>query len=1584
MTSSLLGAALLRAKNYPGLTVIGGDINHVVDDLPIWQEFLAAGYSNLFTVCKRRWPLDVYPTCRDATFNDTLLLPSAMVTLLSGIKVHIDRKFDCHAPVTATFAVPTVGLLRSMWALPKTWDGVEIDMNALEAAYDATISEVEFAEVVRLAPDKPNDAYVRWCQKLEKAVGKVARVTDDDMPTISAPQGLPRAYRGRGKKPKLVQKAAPTTARITSAPVFMPPSDDQPVLLRQRIKQVRRISCLLSRVRKYEQQYGGLRDAVVIHEQQHCSRMQIMSEWHAVVQSSGYHPTFMHWVSRPERLGFEFVQIPRADGLQLLLQWVTKDCNALAESIKAKRRRLLKLKIRIDYHSATGAFVFKLLRPRASPPLECVHVKEYFQLSRLRMCTKGPALFRIEQHDKFNVSLPLEFGDKHCYLRPVMPPGTFQVIPDADSPGLTEALESATKSAGEITVSQTTVVHDPNAVATHVHDFWSQYWKREDQDTGQFPSYEVASELLERVIPPMQGDDKAVTWRDLQRICKNMKPFAARGADGFASYELQQMPDRAWQHLFELLESFNDWPDSLVSCKTHLLPKVDVDVTPKDTRPITIAGIPYRLWASAQAGVILSHWQRVLPPTISGGLPHRGTSDVIGIVTQSIEMAELHGKALSGFVLDVVKAFNAIDRRLAITAMTRMGLPMRVAAKWRSALRQLRRHFQINGNLSQGYDSSTGVPEGDCLSILAMLSLTYGWHQLTSEVDAVRLSYADNMEWFTEDFAVNELMLEQTLRYLHHMRLTLAPRKSWCWATTEALQEQWGPLWTLFFPRQPVQYRDAACDLGIDIAYNKKGRHVQQPQRFATALEKTVKLQTLPAHVDTKEGLIRRSVLPTALFGCETMYPSKSALDRLRTALSRAFLGYFRTANPWITCAIADCDPECHVLFHIFLKAAALVKMGGALASNFWQLVQQQTEFPSVIAGPSKVFAFACERLGWLICDDFVLMPSPGIRISLLLADKVELKFHVTRSWSKILREHLTHKVQLQDLPDIDLIQSRAVYLDLPVADRKLVLYHMSGAIQTNLVRAKYKHGQTEKCTYCDGRDTVRHRHFDCSVTEQVREEWSASLSTFQALPVAQFHSALCLEHEDYGMALAANHMITLEVTPPQTGESLLVYTDGRMEVTRGSLFPAAGYAVVSSTCTTAQARTEAIQEYLANDTVPDFQIMCVGKVPGRQTNNRGELAAGILALSLSKDVELVSDSQYALDTIQQVLDFPHLEFYSGALNLDLIAVLVRLVSDTQHTRVVLRKVKSHQQLQSSHTPLEMFDILGNMFADEVAKQCAQCRQGPMEASKVTVDAAAREQWQVMTRLLRFQAVVAREFHKAWREASQRESVEVRDDRISALEQWPSADVVFPTFPELTDDIRKACYFTSTYTVALLAWLTRVGWPVSDVPGDPGVTCLELYISFQLFSGMTAPYNLATKFGQQPHFDCIENNPSVGMLPRTRVQELLIFERSLHFVSKMFGERWVPWTLKKSVQTLNLLGNTSSSWGGFTRRQVFPRSDRVLQIINDRLKEGFVKRFGIGLIQTPKDPPIETFQLQPEDRSRNHFTSYRHFRRLCA
>lgn len=106
---------------------------------------------------------------------------------------------------------------------------------------------------------------------------------------------------------------------------------------------------------------------------------------------------------------------------------------------------------------------------------------------------------------------------------------------------------------------------------------------------------------------------------------------------------------------------------------------------------------------------------------------------------------------------------------------------------------------------------------------------------------------------------------------------------------------------------------------------------------------------------------------------------------------------------------------------------------------------------------------------------------------------------------------------------------------------------------------------------------------------------------------------------------------------------------------------------------------------------------------------------------------------------------------------------------------------------------------------------------------------------------MQFQIDVAKAFNHAWKEASSKPRSTDQDLVMPRLEHWPCSTVWKPTMPQFDDRILAACYFTASFTHALATWLCQLEWPVNCDEADPGVTCLELYVSFQYFTGLRTP-----------------------------------------------------------------------------------------------------------------------------------------------
>ena len=75
----------------------------------------------------------------------------------------------------------------------------------------------------------------------------------------------------------------------------------------------------------------------------------------------------------------------------------------------------------------------------------------------------------------------------------------------------------------------------------------------------------------------------------------------------------------------------------------------------------------------------------------------------------------------------MVKAFNKLPRYAIFEAAKHLGIPIQILRAWAVALVQLKRIFFIMGHVSDFVLSATGFPEGDPLSVVAMLIVAAAW-----------------------------------------------------------------------------------------------------------------------------------------------------------------------------------------------------------------------------------------------------------------------------------------------------------------------------------------------------------------------------------------------------------------------------------------------------------------------------------------------------------------------------------------------------------------------------------------------------------------------------------------------------------------------------------------------------------------------------------------------------------------------------------------------------------------------------------------------------------------------------------------
>ena len=696
-TNALLIAALNRSQTFNGPCCIGGDFNFKPNNLESWSIAQSLGFHDLTQLSETRFPHKIFPTCKDSTNHDTLLVNTPLLHRFTDVEVHIDRKFDAHAPISFTFDLPIDGVYRTVWKMPCDISSLDLDKSFFQDAYNTLANNLEIENILQKADSDPDGAYHDWACLFENSAH--LGLKRQCLAGISSQhRGLKQLHRGRGIKPKITHQQVPQSIKGTGKLAYHPETDSTTVKLRQWTKQVRRLQALISRLRKWEKTFGNIHVSHDIQDEHRTSKMQIFQEWDSIKNAKGFGMSFLEWISSPERLGFRFLQLPTFQGLEAMEKITRKECDAMAKRQNAERSKNFKVHINLDVLLFGGSFTYKLLRPHPKQPITSIAYEQEFEVKQLRCHKKLSPRVCIQPLDQLQIDQPLYIGDM------VIPPpitvtqeGLVQLPHECN---LTKPCKKA---------MQSVWLTSPPEIHACVADYWNTFWRREniDKPLDDLP-FEKALTIINDTIPQWEVIDVSPTANMYFHAANKMKQYAAKGGDGFSIGEIKLLHVSAWQHLHELMTRFRYWPKALTTCRTVMLPKEDVTAGPHSTRPITIAPIIYRIWASVHARIILQKWSTLLPPQISGGLPKRGTLDLMLDNMLQLESAVHHDQPLSGFVLDIEKAFNALPRICVLKAMAKMGVPSWLLDKWYLHLQGLVRCISIGDILSEGSPQPLG------------------------------------------------------------------------------------------------------------------------------------------------------------------------------------------------------------------------------------------------------------------------------------------------------------------------------------------------------------------------------------------------------------------------------------------------------------------------------------------------------------------------------------------------------------------------------------------------------------------------------------------------------------------------------------------------------------------------------------------------------------------------------------------------------------------------------------------------------------------------------------------------------------
>ena len=1524
-------------------TLIGGDFNIRPEQLASWNLYQQLGYQDAFEIFKAKFGYQLPPTCNGKTYNDTLLIPPLLQGLVLDVQILQDCIFDSHSPMLVTFDVPQERPSTFKWNMPRSWSELNIPESLVHSNYIKVVQKSELIQRIHDDSQDFDETILYWSQLCEKAVD-IALNEHHQIDSFNQPLShLPKAYKGRCIKREKTEVRHQNPVRYAADGGYNPSSLSYSVKSKQKVKQVRRLQSLCQSMDNF------FKTCTVppSYEQY----VQWKSEWLCICNAKGYGSSWPKWILSFDDVDWIPSNVPKPSFVHFVLQLTRHDAEHVCAQEQLHRQHSFHLKLKFDRTENFLKGTYKMLKPASFPPVQSVQSKKE-TTAKLMRSSKDCIKVLLEKEIPLNRSREIIFGDSTCELLDQKG----RVVTLIHSSGIVPTRGN---------LSQLSYAMTPDEVGDAFQEYWAPFWNRDKlSDLQSDEPWEDIMEFIKNIPPKpefqIKLDDHELWYKTVHKLKSNK----ATGYDGWSGEDLKQLPQLAINHLAMICQKLwkRGFSEDYMQARTVLLSKVEFVQHMGHTRPITILGQIYRLITKVIADQILLNWSKTLPPSISGGVPGRGSRIMTYLQQARIEHAIFSSQQMGSFVLDLVKAFNCLPRRPLIHMMNNLGVPMEPLVFWMKSLKNLSRLPQIGTNLGKKTWSTTGTPEGDALSVCGMVSVAYHYHEyLVTRLPLVKVGiYADNWGWLTKSQQQQFLAFQMTLRFVHSIRMTIDFRKSWTWAVGKDFKKALQNL-QLLLPDglTEIQVLEDAKELGVQMKYNRKICLGPISQKFEEALKKLSKVHWIPTSIDAKAKLIK-AVWQKLFYGLEGLGIGASHFNKVRRKAANAILGIHKQANTWMACHFLNRfvqDPQQYALTELLCVFRQLCEENHDEALQILEIACYFGKYPPKQSwGPGTAMSVYLNRCGLQI-DDVGYVHAPNLSKINIVSDTCKnIKNFVDDVWHLVVHRECDHRKGIPVNNRFHRSITLNVLKEFEDCDLRGLFLNITGGYLSGAAKHKCFEGYSEKCLFCDAIDTKEHRLLCCPHFQKVRDKHMGAIRIMRdEYPNWVWHP-IAYQHGDTAFFQS---VITNRPRPDspdlspwniENGQKINVYTDGSCCFSNDLQARRSGYAVILDLAKNDEQRLEILQQFAIDGKIPDvFQVFMVAQVSGKQNAARGELSAvteivkGIYKPHLANVcMNIHTDASYVIQAIKKIVHQSLRKSYKEA-NSDLLSDLKQMWDDD---RFSLIKVKAHEPINDQTDQKLAWQKLGNFVADEVAKSSLKSEVPFVKDLSSKIEAHNRMQKMKLLKVYRYLVDFNHESQLSHQKIDQNHEDEQGVSRINPpnrnireiMKNWHVQNPRHFAYPIMTPDIAKCCPWGMWSAYTVYRWLQTLEWPDDEnIPNnDVGITFLELYANFTIVMGYQLPVTVCRKGSRLvwEHFD----SASAHLQPkrsRAAIAQGVVLDSIVKQIEKAFDTKFWYAKKKTGIKTLSHLGQSFlQKRTGYLRRPTMLHAGLTVDLVD--------------------------------------------------
>lgn len=1422
--------ALERARTYNGPTIILGDLNYTLDEIPSWPLMSECGFVDAALHDARRRNDVPSPTCKGLTRKTFILIPDTMVPSLVHCDTIDDHLFDTHPVLRALFRIEVLTKAPMKINLPKSVDDFLHDLPRLNSLAEQHVQQHKEQFQLLLQQGKTDQANQIWTNAVENVLTQT--VVDSE----GQPLHLNKSYYGRND-PTLTRYEPP------SIPIpkpgrdgdFNPVGEFHSVYLRRWLRQVRRLQTM-------EATRKALNSCSIerrIHVASRCNEL-----WKSILNATGFEGGFVKFISED----FPIVPLHCPD-----LNYISAVKTFMMEKYQQEERQFFKCTndkkaadIRNDMTKKAGRMAFRQLQEDPKHISPVFHTKHEFQLKPQRCFLKGQTTLILSNVQNLDTSLPLCYDGKNYTIRRVV----------NDRVHLVEPLHIK---ADCHTAHQVNVIADDATKAELSFKFWNQCWQRDNVEDNHNVVYE-AQRILNSIPQWQTYQGEMASLEAIKHALKGTKKRNMRGSCKFSTIELQRIPDCLLNMLVDLyraIESGHKWPEQWMTALVIFLPKVEEACRPEDLRPITVISKLYRLWARMHALQVIEWASRNVAPLIGGGIKEVSPVDLMTHIQFVIESHGLQHRRLQGLVLDIQKAFNNLHRVLLAEIFTRLGLPQWLIQPYCNMMQQFERRLVFATYISPGQRSTCGVPEGCPLAVLAMLAYTVAIHSWIKHRQPTVCFYgfADNWSIIDQSVPILRQAIGEIEFFCDKMMLPLAGDKSWLWSTdTEGRQG----LKNVAIQGKQVPLRHNEKELGCDLQYTKRSCRRVFQKRTQTTIKKLKKLRKIPVIKNHQKRLVKGSALATCLYGANLIHSPKTEMHNLRSETARALGGGRAGESPYLTCMYggkSNVDPElCMILDKIHILRR-LARKHWFPVSNFLAFVNK----PGGRPGPAKALHNALKDWGLTMTADGVIVFNSGIQIDALKCSQTYLDFMMEIEWSWVVSSRLAKTRKNWSPCYFDPTQTQKICSRMNEQKAQVVAVHVQGAYYTNDQLVRFKTENDNLCPWCTKTDGIEHR-LCCPGLQDIREKSTMPASLQDESPIFKHHNICAIPDEVWELyhKLSSNQVVQPTVPPCDLTE-ITLFVDGSCTDPTINLVRLSSGAV-----TVKQGPFE-------------FQILAQRLVPGlEQSSSRGEIFAGIMALESKYQVHIVTDYMLFHDRLTALLKGGQPK--SSWNNCDLWEIVFQLVKNRKE-KIRVSKVKAHQDWKNLRGQMQS-DAWHNHKVDEAAKDVIK-RSKLHPLYKRIVKKLESQNQQIKT-YAEFLYVSAMDVFQTKRVTHKhREKFDLKFFKVSARGR-----PYYTSQNKLEQLLGEGTRFPDEFLSAIVRWYKQLTWQHTVQEVYANITWAELYIDFAMTEKQLAPVMLSKSSSKKAGV-FVSRSHEIGQHISTQLgTDVFTFAAAMKFLSR--------------------------------------------------------------------------------------------------